>query len=51
MYLENILVDCGIYVVALKACSSIYALNEGKKYILKSFKKDMKKIFLLEARW
>ena len=31
MYLEKIHVDCGIYVVVLKACSSIYALNEGQK--------------------
>ena len=51
MYLEKIHVDCGIYVAVLNACSRIYALNEGKKYILKSFLKDMKKIFLLEAIW
>ena len=51
MYLENTLMNCGIYVAILKACSSIYALNEGKKYTLKSFKKGMKKIFLLEAVW
>ena len=37
LYLEKIHVDYGIYVVVLKVCSSIYALNEVKKYILKSF--------------
>ena len=37
MYLEKIHVDYGIYVVVLKACSCIYALNEGKKKTLKSF--------------
>ena len=51
MYLENTLMNCGIYAAILKACSSIYALNEGKKYILQSFRKDMKKVFLLEAVW
>ena len=42
MYLEKIHVDCGIYVV-LKACSSIYALNEGQKIhteiLLKGYEK------------
>ena len=45
MYLQNIVVDCGIYVVALKACSSIYALNEGQQIhieiLLKGYEKGL----------
>ena len=45
MYLENISVDCGIYAAVLKACSSIYALDEGQKIhteiLLKGYEKDL----------
>ena len=43
MYLEKIHVDYGIYVVVLKACSIIYALNESQKIhieiLLKGYEK------------
>ena len=45
MYLENISVDCGIYAAVLKACSSIYVLDEGQKIhreiLLKGYEKDL----------